>query len=169
MHVQWVIVSVDMPRRGIAPKSHRADRAKAQTMLHGHGLRPVFFLDADNGGATDACHVFGFGHDLCSSILPASDHGLARTLHHFLDGGIEGRFLNSQKVLKSTIPKLLDPPCKVLWHDNVVLATGLFPCLVLSTALCTFSPLSGLHVLCRPSSCCDYISCLFRLMLGWAA
>jgi len=106
VHVQWVIVSIDMPRRGIAPKSHRADRAKAQTMLRHHGLRPVFFLDADNGRATDACHVFGFGHDLCSSILPASDRGLARTLRHFLDGGMEGRFLNSQKVLKSTIPEL---------------------------------------------------------------
>jgi len=99
-------------------------------MLRSLGLRPVFFLDADNGGATDACHVFGFGHDLCSSILPASDYGLARTLRHFLDGGTEGRSLNSQTVLKSTIPELLDPPRKVLWHDDVVLAAGLFPCLV---------------------------------------
>jgi hypothetical protein len=51
-------------------------------------------------------------------------------LHHFLDGGTEGRFLNSQKVLKLTIPKLLDPPCKILWHEDVVLAAGLFPCLL---------------------------------------
>ena len=99
-------------------------------MLHSHGLRTVFFLDTDNGRATDACHVFGFGHDLCLSILPASDRGLARTLRYFLDGGTEGRFLNSQTVLKSTIPELLDPPCKVLWHDDVVLAAGLFPCLM---------------------------------------
>ncbi len=130
VHVQREIISVVMPKRGIAPKSHCKERAKAQTMLRSHGLRPVFFLDADNGGATDACHMFGFGHDLCSSILPASDRGLARTLRHFLDGGTEGRFLNSQTVLKSTIPELLDPPCKVLWHDDVVLAAGLFPCLM---------------------------------------
>ena len=130
VHIQRVIVSVDLPRRGISPKSHREGRAKAQALLRTFGIRPVFFLDADNGGATDACHVFGFGHDLCSSILPASDRGLARTVRHFLDGGTGGRFLNSQKVLKSTIPELLDSPRKVLWHDDVVLATGLFPCLV---------------------------------------
>ena len=130
VHVQRVIISTDMPRRGVALKTHREDRAKAQTLLRSHGLHSVFFLDADNGRATDACHVFGFGHDLCSSILPASDQGLAQALRHFLDSGMEGRFLNSQKVLKSTFPESLVPPCKVLWHEDVVLAAGLFLCLM---------------------------------------
>jgi hypothetical protein len=110
VHVQQVIVSVDMLRQGITPKSHREERAKAQTMLCSHGLRPVFFLDADNGGVTMR-----------------------------VTGGTEGRFLNSQTVLKSTIPELLDPPRKVLWHDNVVLAAGLFPCLMLCAWV--YSPL----------------------------
>ena len=70
VHVQRVIVSFDMPQRGIAPKAHREDRAKAQTMLRSHGLRPVFFLDANNGGATDACHVFGFGHGIVLRAPP---------------------------------------------------------------------------------------------------
>ena len=122
VHGQQVIISVDMPRRGV-----REDRAKAQTLLLSHGLRSVFFLDSDNGGATDACHVFGFGDDLGSSILPVSDRGLARTVRHFLDGGTEGRFLASQRVLKSTIPESLSPPRRVLWHDDVVMSVGLFP------------------------------------------
>ena len=142
-----------MPQQGVAPKTHQEDRAKAQTLLCSHGLRSVLFLDSDNGGATDACHVFGFGHDLCSSTLPASDQGLPQALGHFLDGGMEGRFLNSQKVLKLTIPESLVPPRKVLWHEDVVLAAGLFPCSCLalgSTALCISSPQSGLCALCQP-------------------
>jgi hypothetical protein len=79
----------------------------------------VFFLDSDNSGATDACHVFGFGDDLGSS-----------TVRHFLDGGKEGRFLDSQRVLKSTIPESLSPPRRVLWHEDVVMSAGLFPCLL---------------------------------------
>ena len=98
--------------------------------MRSHGLRLAFFLDSDNGGATDACHVFGFGHDLGSSILPVSDRGLALTFRHFLDGGTEGRFLDSQKVLKSTIPESLSPPRIVLWHQDVVMSTGLFPSLL---------------------------------------
>ena len=119
-----------MPQQGVAPKTHQEDRAKAQTLLCSHGLRSMLFLVSDNGGATDACHVFRFGHNLCLRILPASDQGLARTLHHFLDGGTEGRFLGSQKVLKTTIPKLIVPSQKLLWHEDMVLSTGLFPCLL---------------------------------------
>ena len=74
----------------------------------------MFLLDSDNSGATDACHVFGFGHDLGLSILPVADRGIARMVRHFLDGGMEGRFLDSQKVLKLTIPKSLSPPRRVL-------------------------------------------------------
>ncbi len=109
-HGQRVIISVDMPQRGVARKTHREDRAKAQTLLLSHGLLSVFFLDSNNGGANDACHVFGFGDDLGSSILPVSDRGFAQTVRHFLDGGTEGWFLDSQRVLKLTIPKSLSPP-----------------------------------------------------------
>ena len=128
-HGQRLIISVDMPRRGVARKTHREDRSKAQKLLLSHGLRSVFFLDSDNGGATDACHVFGFGDNLGSNTLPVSDRGLARTVRHFLDGGTEGRFLDSQRVLKSTIPESPSPPQRVLWHNDVVMSAGLFPCL----------------------------------------
>ena len=128
-HGQRLIISVDMPRRGVARKTHREDRSKAQTLLLSHGLRSVFFFDSDNGGATDACHVFGFGDNLGSNTLPVSDRGLARTVRHFLDGGTEGRFLDSQRVLKSTIPESPSPPRRVLWHNDVVMSAGLFPCL----------------------------------------
>jgi len=50
-------------------------------------------------------------------------------VRHFLDGGTEGRFLDSQRVMKSTIPESLSPPRQVLWHDDVVMSAGLFPCL----------------------------------------
>jgi len=127
---QRVIISVDTPQRGVAPKTHRDDRAKAQMLVRSHGLRSAFFLDSNNGGATDACHVFGFGHDLGLSILPVSDHGLARTVRHFLDGGMKGWFLDFQKVLKSTIPKSLSPPRIVLWHEDMVMSAGLFSSLL---------------------------------------
>jgi hypothetical protein len=101
VHCQRLIVPVDMPRRGVAPKTHREDRAKAQKLMHKHGMRLAFFLDLDNGGANDACHVFGFGNNLGSSVLPASDQGLTQTLCHFLDGGTEGHILDSHRVLKT--------------------------------------------------------------------
>ena len=76
-HGQQLIILVDMPQRGVARKTHREDRSKAQTLLLSHGLHSVFFMDSDNGGATDACHMFGFGDDLGSNILLVSDRGLA--------------------------------------------------------------------------------------------
>ncbi len=151
IHCQRLIVSVDMMQGGVAPKTHQEDRAKAQHLMHKHGLCPVFFLDLDNGGATDACHVFGFGNNLGLSILPASDQGLTQTLRHFMDGGMEGRFLDSHRVLKTSIPELVDPPRRVLWHEDVVLAVGLFSCLLPGACIyCPlhFPPQSGLNIPC---------------------
>jgi hypothetical protein len=147
-HGQRVIISVDMPRRGVAQKTHREDRAKAQTLLLSHGLRLVFFLDSDNGGATDACHVFGFGDDLGSSILPVSDRGLARTVRHFLD---------SQRVLKSTIPESLSPPRQVLWHEDVVMSAGLFPCLLPGSRVYCPSHFPPTSWIARPLSTIEFL------------
>jgi len=86
------------------------------------------FRDSDNGGATDACHTIGFGADLGSGILPSSSMGLPRTLRHFLDGGATGAFPDSVRVVRSSVPVVIDPPRKVLWHSDTVLGKGLFLC-----------------------------------------
>ncbi len=85
-----VLASVALPLQGMPPKVHRKHRSAAQTLLRCLGLRPVFLLDLDNGGATDACHLFGFGLDLGSDVLPSSGRGLPLMLRHFLDGGTKG-------------------------------------------------------------------------------
>jgi hypothetical protein len=125
---QRVIVSVDLPLQGSTQGADREGRSRAQGLLLGHGLHPVFFLDANNGGATDACHVFGFGNDLGLDILPKLTWGLAQTLRHFLDGGMEGHFTKPHRVARSDIPEVDDPPHKVLCHLGVILPGGLFPC-----------------------------------------
>jgi hypothetical protein len=68
------------------------DRAMAKDMLSKHGLHPTFLLDADNGGATDASYVLGFGGDLGLDGLPVASRMLPCTLCHFLDGGTVGFF-----------------------------------------------------------------------------
>jgi hypothetical protein len=124
---QHVIVSVDLPR-GSTQGADREGRSRAQDLLLGHGLHPVFFLDTDNGGAMDTCHVFGFGNDLDSDVLLKLTWGLAQTLHHFSDGGVEGHFTKPHRVARSDIPEVDDPPRKVLCHSGVILPGGLFPC-----------------------------------------
>ena len=123
-----VIASVLIRLQDATVRGLRKDKALARALLVTHGLRPVVFPDSDNGGATDAYHTIGFGADLCSSILPSSSMGLPRTLRHFLDGGATGSFPDSVRVVRSSVPVVLDPPRKVLWHSDTVLGEGLFPC-----------------------------------------
>ena len=120
MHCR-VIVSVLIRLRDATVRGLRKDRVK-------HGLRPVVFPDSDNGGATDACHMIGFSAELCSGILPSSLMGLPCTLCHFLDGGATGSFPDSVQVVRSSVPVIINPPRKVLWHSDTVLGEGLFPC-----------------------------------------
>ncbi len=104
------------------------DRAAAKALLSWHNLHPMSFPDADNGGAMDACHVFGFGNDLGSTCLPGLTMGLLQTLRHFLDEGTKGFFPELARVPCSSVLDVAEPPRKVLWHLDVVLGEGLFPC-----------------------------------------
>jgi hypothetical protein len=106
----------------------RKDRATAKEVLSKHGLCPASFLDANNGGATDARHVLGFGRNLDSDILPTLSDGLPCTLCHFFDGSTAGFFPHMAWVARSSIPVVSKPPWKVLWHMNAVFGEGLFPC-----------------------------------------
>ncbi len=123
-----VIASILIRLRDVTVRGLRKDRVVARSVLVKHGLRPVVFPDSDNGGATDACHTIGFGVDLCSGILPSSSMGLPRTLRHFLDGGATGSFPDSVRVVRSSVPVVINPPHKVLWHSDMLLGEGLFPC-----------------------------------------
>jgi hypothetical protein len=123
-----IVALVVVKLRGAALRGLCKDRALAKDLLNRHGSRPVFFLDAENGGATDACHVIGFGGDLCLDILPMPSKGLPLTLRHFLDRGAKGSFLETSRVPRSAVLVVADPPRTVLWHLDAVLGEGLFPC-----------------------------------------
>ena len=77
------------------------------------------------GGATDACHLLGFGDDLSSPCIPSVEAGLHRTVGHIVDGGVEGRF---PTVAKYSLPALVTPPRAVLWHEEMLRPEDLFPC-----------------------------------------
>jgi hypothetical protein len=104
------------------------DRATAKDMLSKQGLRPTSLLDMDIGGAMDASYVLGFGGDLGLDLLPVASRMLPCTLRHFLDGGTTSFFPETSWVARSSIPEVDGPPWKVLWHKDVVLGMGLFPC-----------------------------------------
>ena len=123
-----VIASVLIRLRDATVRGLWKDRALARPILVTQGLRPVVFPDSDNGGATDAYHMIGFGAGLCLSILPSSSMGLPCTLRHFLDGGATGSFPDSVQVVRSSVPVGFDPQRKVLWHSDTVLGEGLLPC-----------------------------------------
>ena len=123
-----VILSIIIRLRDSTVRGLGKDRAVARSVLVKHGLWPVVFPDSDNGGATDSCHMIGFGADSCLGILPSSSMGLPRTFRHFLDGGATGSFPDAVRVVRSSVPVVIDPPRKVLWHSDTVLGEGLFPC-----------------------------------------
>ena len=56
-----IIASVEISLHGATLRGLRKIRASAKEFLTWHGMQPVSFLDLENGGATDACHVLGFG------------------------------------------------------------------------------------------------------------
>ena len=124
-----IIASVEISLRGATLRVLRKSRASAKELLTRHGMQPVSFLDSENGGATDACHVLGFGRDLGSDGLPTASKGLSLTLRHFLDGGAKGAlFPKTSWVQRSSVSVVDDPPRSVLWHLDTVRGEGLFPC-----------------------------------------
>jgi hypothetical protein len=95
-------------------RSMRKDWATAKEVLNWHDLRVVSFLDSNNGGATDACYMAGFGGDLVSDVLLSLMMGLPWTLRHFLGRGTVGFFPLEARVPRSSIPTSKAPPQKVL-------------------------------------------------------
>jgi hypothetical protein len=88
----WLIASVLFWLHGSTMHSLYKDQVVAKEVLNCHNLRVVSFVDANIGGAMDACHMFGFGGDLALDVLPCLLMGLPRTLRHFLDRGTTGFF-----------------------------------------------------------------------------
>jgi hypothetical protein len=123
-----IIASVETSLRGVTLRGLRKSRASGKELLKRHGMQPVSFLDSGNGGATNACHVLGFGRDLGLDVLPTASKGLPLTLRHFLDGGAKGAFPKTSRVPRLSVSVVDVPPRSVLWHLDVVLGEGLFPC-----------------------------------------
>jgi hypothetical protein len=123
-----VIASMLLPLQGTTPKEHRKHWLAVQALLWRCSLHTAFFLDSDNGGATDACHLFGFGPGLCSDTIPTSLGRLPLELRHFLNGSTKGYIPPSTLVARSLVPALNNPPRQILWHLDVVRSKGLFPC-----------------------------------------
>ena len=123
---QRIIASAEISLRGGSSRLLRKNRALAMEFLTRHGMRPISFRDSENGGATDACHVFGFGQDLGLDVVPTASNGLPLTLRHFLDGGVQVPKLSG--VPRSSVPVIDGPPRSVLRHLDMVRGEGLFPC-----------------------------------------
>ena len=123
-----VMALVEISLHGATLQVLRKCRASAKELLTRHGMQPVFFLDSENGGAANACHVLGFRQDLASEGVPKVSKGLPLTLRHFLDGGAKGAFLRTSRVPRSSVSVVDNPPRSVLWHLDTVRGEGLFPC-----------------------------------------
>ena len=93
-------------------------------LLEEVNLHPWVITDSAVGRGTNGRHLLGFGSALGSPIPPTLEPGLPRTLWHFLDRGVDGRF---PSILKATIPSLNNPARVVLIHDGTVRPKGLFP------------------------------------------
>jgi hypothetical protein len=124
---QRIIALVEISLRGATVQLLRKNRASAMELLTWHGMQPILIRDSENGGATDACHVLGFGHDLGSDGVPTASKGLPLTLRHFLDGGAQGPFPKTSRVPRSAVPVVDGPPQSVLWHLDRVLGGGALP------------------------------------------
>jgi hypothetical protein len=120
-----VIVTVEFARCGSTRLMTQRAAAAGEALLQDFGLHLLIIADSAVGGATNGCHMLGFGCDLGSQVIPTVETGLPRTLRHFLDGGVEGRFAS---VRKNFLPLLDKPAQAVLLHNRIVQSEGLFPC-----------------------------------------
>jgi hypothetical protein len=134
---QRVIVTFDVTRQGASRSTLHRHTRDGRALLTEVGLRPLVVGDAEAGGATDVQHLFGFGSDIGSPCLPVVEVGLHWTLHHVLDGGVEGRF---PTVLKAAIPQLERPARAVLWHNGVLRPEGLFRCHSIANTITVYCP-----------------------------
>ena len=105
-----VIALVSLQLRGTPQKELRKHRSLAKELLWRCGLRWVSFLDSNNGGAMDACHLFGFVSSLGLDIFLPSQGGLQLMLRHFLDSGTKGSFPPGTRVAPSLVPAISTPP-----------------------------------------------------------
>ena len=134
---QRIIVTFDVTRQGASRSTLQRHTRDSRALLTEFGLRPLVVGDVEAGGVTDAQHLFGFGSNIGSQCLPVVEVGLHRTLHHVLDGGVEGCF---PTVLKSSIPQLERPTRAVLWHNGMLRPEGLFPCRSLANTIIVYCP-----------------------------
>ncbi len=123
-----IIASVEISLHGATLRGLCKSRVLAKELLKRHGMQPASFLDSENGGATDACHVLGLGRDLGSDVLPSASKGLPLILCHFLDRGVKGAFPKTSRVPCLSVSVINNPSRSVLWHLDAVLGEGLFPC-----------------------------------------
>jgi hypothetical protein len=70
---RWVIALVLFWLCGLTVHGLCKDRAAAKEVLNRHDLHVVAFVDANIGGATDLCHMLGFGGALALDILPCTN------------------------------------------------------------------------------------------------
>ncbi len=120
-----VIVTVDVGRHRVSRQALLRASKAGHALFVEFDLKTLVIGNATSGGATDAQHLMGFGHNLGLVNPPQVEPGLPRTVQHVLDGGVEGLF---PTVLKNTLPVLVNPARGVLVHDGVLRQEGLFPC-----------------------------------------
>ncbi len=122
---QSVIVTVEFPQRAASRSTIQRAAAAGQALLSEFDLWALVVADSAMGGATDGQHIFGFGSNLGATTPMTTGQGLPCVLHHFLDGGVEGRV---SSVPKALLPELVNPARTVMLHNGIVWHEGLFPC-----------------------------------------
>ncbi len=116
----WVLTGSNSRHNRVAYFGRSNTLAKAlragHALLSEFELLPWIVANSVKGGVTDAQYLFGLGHALGLSSAPLVAPRLPRTIHHILDGGVEGRFC---AIPNSALPPLVNPLRAPLFHEGI--------------------------------------------------
>ena len=117
-----VIVSLELSRRERAHNTYRRAWTAGSKLFQTLGLLTESYSDRACGGATTNRFLVGFSPSFGSP--PALTADVQRSLRHYVNGGVEGRF---SRISVDAFPHIKDPPRRVVNFDDCVRVEGLMP------------------------------------------
>ena len=117
-----VIVSLELSRRERAHNTYRRAWTAGSKLFQTLGLPTESYSDRACGGATTNRFLVGFSPSLGSP--PALTADVQRSLRHYVNGGVEGRF---SRISVDAFTHIKDPPRRVVNFDDCVRVEGLMP------------------------------------------
>ena len=87
-----IIVAVEVEQEGASCLVLQQHIREGHNLCATYDLRSLVIGDPAIGGATNAQHFFGFGHNLDSLVTPVVEPGLRRTVRNVLDGVCQRAF-----------------------------------------------------------------------------